>query len=68
MTKTDQTGKLAKFDTIKRFGEDVYGHVFSAVVVKGNCSVVVRLANKVISNGNMFGSRVEGCILYEFNG
>ena len=67
MTKADQAGELAKLDMIKSFGEDVHRHLFSAVVVKGNCAVIVCLANKVISNYNMFGSRMEGRILDEFD-
>ena len=60
-------GKLAELDTVKRLGEDVCRHIFSAAVVKGYHTVIVSFANEVITNGNVLRLRVECSIPYKLN-
>ena len=53
---------------IKGLGEDVSRHVIGSTMIKNNSAFVISLADIVVVDCDVFGSRMESSILDKLNG
>jgi uncharacterized protein YggL (DUF469 family) len=60
--------KLVQLDTNQRFGENIRWHILCSTVIERDDAVVISFANVVVSDSDVFGARMKGCILDQFNG
>ena len=67
MREPEKTSKLVEFNANQRFGEDISRHVFCSAMIEEDDAVVVRFANVMVSDCNMFSVGMEGRVLDKFN-
>ena len=67
LRETNETSELVKLDTIKGLGEDLGGHMISSAMIDDNGASIVGLADKVVADRDVLGSRMEGCVADELD-